>query len=551
MTEVLHGAEKAVGRGIEFMSNAKMRMDICFDTRGASIVVEIDAYRKGYDGIRKRGGRIRAITDITKENVKYCKRLAGVVDELRHLSDIKIGIAVTEGEYMATTVLGKAKPLTEVIYSNAPEMVRQGQYIFDAFWEKAIPARERIREIEEGIKPEFIEIIKDPVRVQALAYDILRGARKEVLIIFSSAKAFQRQERAGALQFLSEETEKRKITAKILTPFSDEVRYFIARRARQPQFAGRIVIQHVHPASQTTTSLLVVDSTCSLVVELKDDSKETSIDAMGLASFSNSKATVQTYVSIFNTLWKQAQLYEQLEVHDRMQKEFIDIAAHELRSPVQPIIGMSEILIHRITDEQNRKLVNIIIRNAERLRQLSENILDVTRIESKSLQMHKESFDVNQVVEKAVEDAKSLIVPRDRLRISFKPKGCVGVNADRARIAQVIYNLLDNAIKFTKEGTILPSAEVIDGFAIVSIRDSGRGIDPEIFPTLFSKFASKSEKGTGLGLFIAKSVVQSHGGKIWARNNENGTGATFAFSLPVARPGGLTNLISYDPYRMR
>jgi two-component system, OmpR family, sensor histidine kinase VicK len=534
LTEVLYGAEKAVGRGIEFMLNAKKRMDVCFDTKGASIVVEIDAYRDGYAGIRKRGGRIRAITDVTKENVRYCKRLAGMVDELRHLSDIKGGIAVTEGEYMATTVLAKAKPLTEVIYSNVPEMVRQGQYIFDAFWEKAIPAGERIREIEEGIKPEFIETIKDPARIQALAYDIMKEARKEVLIMFSTAKAFQRQGRAGSLQLLTKQIEKKDIIAKILTPFSDEVRFFVEKLARQRQYAGKITVQHLHPASQTTTSLLVADSTYSLAVEVKDDTKETSTEAMGLATFSNSKATVQTYVSIFNTLWKQAQLYEQLEVHDRMQKEFIDIAAHELRSPMQPIIGMSEILLHRITDEQNRELVNVIIRNAERLRQLSENILDVTRIESRSLHMRKEVFDVNQVIEKAVEDARSLIVHKDRLQISFAPKERVNVNADMARITQVIYNMLDNAIKFTKEGTILPGVKVLDGYVIVSIKDSGRGIDPEIFPTLFSKFASKSEKGTGLGLFIAKSVVQSHGGKIWARNNENGQGATFAFSLPVA-----------------
>ncbi len=534
LTEVLYGAEKAVGRGIEFMSNAKKRMDVCFDTKGASIVVEIDAYRDGYAGIRKRGGRIRAITDVTKENVRYCKRLAGMVDELRHLSDIKGGIAVTEGEYMATTVLAKAKPLTEVIYSNVPEMVRQGQYIFDAFWEKAIPAGERIREIEEGIKPEFIETIKDPARIQALAYDILKEARKEVLIMFSTAKAFQRQGRAGSLQLLTKEIEKRDITAKILTPFSDEVRFFVEKLARQRQYAGKIMVQHLHPASQTTTSLLVADSTYSLAVEVKDDTKETSTEAMGLATFSNSKATVQTYVSIFNTLWKQAQLYEQLEVHDRMQKEFIDIAAHELRSPMQPIIGMSEILLHKITDEQNRELVNVIIRNAERLRQLSENILDVTRIESRSLHMRKEVFDVNQVIEKTVEDARSLIVHKDRLQISFAPKERVNVNADRARITQVINNMLDNAIKFTKEGTILLGVKVVDGYVIVSIKDSGRGIDPEIFPMLFSKFASKSEKGTGLGLFIAKSVVQSHGGKVWARNNENGQGATFAFSLPVA-----------------
>ena len=535
LTEVLYGAEKAVGRGIEFMSNAKKRMDICFDTRGASIVVEIDAYRDGYAGIRKRGGRIRAITDITRENVRYCKRLVGMVDELRHLSDIKGGIAVTEGEYMATTVLAKAKPLTEVIYSNVPEMVRQGQYIFDAFWEKAIPAGERIKEIEEGIKPDFIETIKDPARTQALGYDLLKGARKEVLIMFSTAKAFQRQGRAGLVQLLTKEIEKRDVTAKILTPFSDEVRFFVENLARQGQrYAGKIMVQHLPPASQTTTSLLIADSTYSLAVEVRDDTKETSTEAMGLASFSNSKATVQSYVSIFNTLWNQAQLYEQLEVHDRMQKEFIDIAAHELRSPMQPIIGMSELLLHKITDAENRELVNVIVRNAERLRQLSENILDVTRIESRSLHMRKEVFDVNQVIEKAVEDARSLIVHKDRLQISFAPKERVNVNADMARITQVIYNMLDNAIKFTKEGTILPGVKVLDGYVIVSIKDSGRGIDPEIFPTLFSKFASKSEKGTGLGLFIAKNVGQSHGGKVWARNNENGQGATFAFSLPVA-----------------
>lgn len=547
---MLHGAENAVGRGIKFMSNAKRRMDICFDATGASIVVEIDAYREGYEGIRKRGGRIRAITSITKENIRYCKKLAGMVDELRHLTDIKGGIAVTEREYMATTVLAKAKPLTEVTYSNVQEMVRQGQYIFDMFWEKAIPAGERIREIEEGIEPEFIETIKDPVRIQALGYDILRGGRKEVLIMFSTAKAFQRQERAGALQLLTKEIKKGSITAKILTPFSREVRSFVESLAWQ-QGGSRIVIQRVHPASQITTSLVVVDSRYSLAVEVKDDIKESSIEAMGLATFSNSKATVQTYVSIFNTLWKQAQLYEQLEVHDRMQKEFIDIAAHELRSPMQPIIGMSEILLHRITDKQNRELVNVIIRNAERLRQFSENILDVTRIESRSLQMHKEVFNVNEVIAKAVEDAMSLIGHNDSLRISFTPKGRVNVNADRARITQVVYNLLDNAIKFTKEGTILPSVKVIDGFAIVSIRDSGRGIDQEISPTLFSKFASKSEKGTGLGLFIAKNVVQSHGGRIWAENNADGRGATFTFSLPEARRRRPTNLISYDPLRMR
>jgi signal transduction histidine kinase len=519
------------------MSRAKKQMDICFDTSGASIVLEIDAYRKGYESIRKKGGRIRAITDITKENVEYCKKLGGLVDELRHLGGIKGGIAVTEGEYMATTALAKARPLTEVIYSNAPEMVRQGQYIFNTFWEKAVPASERIMELEEGVKPEFIKTIRDPVRIQALAYDLLREARNEVLIMFSTARAFQRQERAGGLQLLADVIEKKGVSAKILTPFNRGVRSFAEREGVVRQYGDRLAIQRLDSRSQTSMSLLIVDGSHSLAVELKDDTKETSIEAIGLATFSNSKATVQAYVSVFNALWRQAQLYERLKAHDRMQKEFIDIAAHELRSPMQPIIGMSEILLNRMEGTQDRELVGVITRNAERLRQLSENLLDVTRIESWSLHIHKERFDLNEVIEKAVEDAKSLAAARHggkRLMISFMPKGRVDVNADRARIAQVVYNLLDNAVKFTKEGTILPSARIMDGFVVVSVRDSGTGIDPEISPVLFSKFASNSERGTGLGLFIAKSVVQSHGGKIWGRNNEDGMGATFEFSLPVA-----------------
>ena len=150
ITEVLYGAENAVGRGVNFMKNVKKRMDICFDSKAPSIVVEIEAYRNGYKDIRNRGGKIRAFTEITKENIHYCTELMKLVDELRHLEGMKGGIAVSEAEYMATTVLQEATPLTQVIYSNIREVVEQMQYIFDIFWYRAIPAGQKIREIEEG-----------------------------------------------------------------------------------------------------------------------------------------------------------------------------------------------------------------------------------------------------------------------------------------------------------------------------------------------------------------------------------------------------------------
>src|ERR687894_3334195 len=150
-SEILYGVENAVGRGVYFMSNVKRKMDIFFDYKAPSIVVDIAEYRDGYIDIKRRGGKIRAFTEITKGNVSYCKELMKLVDELRHLDGVRGGIAVSESEYMATTLLQEAKPLTQVIYSNVKEVVEQGQYIFDTLWNAATPAEQRIREIEEGV----------------------------------------------------------------------------------------------------------------------------------------------------------------------------------------------------------------------------------------------------------------------------------------------------------------------------------------------------------------------------------------------------------------
>jgi two-component system, OmpR family, sensor histidine kinase VicK len=133
-TEVLYGADNALQRGVYFMSNAKKKMDICFDNRASSIVIDVEEYSNGYRDIRRRGGKIRLLTEITGENINYCKQLMNLVDELRHLDGIKGGIAVSETEFMATTLLEEATPLTQVIYSNVKELVEQGQYIFDTLW---------------------------------------------------------------------------------------------------------------------------------------------------------------------------------------------------------------------------------------------------------------------------------------------------------------------------------------------------------------------------------------------------------------------------------
>jgi len=236
---------------------------------------------------------------------------------------------------------------------------------------------------------------------------------------------------------------------------------------------------------------------------------------------------------------------EQLKVHDRMQNEFINVAAHELRTPIMPILGDAEYIENKFDDMNenvgvDKETIASIIRNAKRLDRLASDILDVTRIESKSLKLNKEEFDLSEVLSLCVHDAKEQLAVEDRsgksVKVEYTPKN-IPITADKGRIMQVISNLLGNAVKFTTVGSISVEATRKVDEVIVSVKDTGPGIDPEIMPRLFSKFVTRSEKGTGLGLFISRSIVNAHGGKIWAENNTSGIGSTFMFSIPMVEEG--------------
>ncbi len=223
------------------------------------------------------------------------------------------------------------------------------------------------------------------------------------------------------------------------------------------------------------------------------------------------------------------QAVDQVKDHDRMQREFINVAAHELRTPTQAIIGYSDLFYLR--PESREEAIKAIARNAERLESLTRDILDVTRIEGHRLDLNKERFDISEVIASAIDDTKRRLEDSN-IKFEYTPSK-IAVDADRMRISQVISNLLSNAVKFTKQGTVYISADNKDGQTIVSVKDTGSGIDPEIMPRLFTKFTSKSQTGTGLGLFISKSIVEAHGGRIWAENNKDRKGATVSFRLPL------------------
>jgi signal transduction histidine kinase len=232
---------------------------------------------------------------------------------------------------------------------------------------------------------------------------------------------------------------------------------------------------------------------------------------------------------------------EQLKVHDKMQEEFINIAAHELRTPIMPILGEAEYIEHQFNNKRKtvqieKEQLSLIIRNAKRLDRLASDILDVSKIESQSLKLNKERFNLKEVLSAAVQDLRDHIAKNignnPSLQVLYKADDII-VSADEERISQVISNILSNALKFTEEGYISISTERKGKDVIITVKDTGVGIDSEILPRLFSKFTTKSEKGTGLGLYISKNIVERHGGKIWAANNADGKGATFIFSIPI------------------
>ena len=226
---------------------------------------------------------------------------------------------------------------------------------------------------------------------------------------------------------------------------------------------------------------------------------------------------------------------EELKSLDQLKDEFINIAAHELRTPIQPILGLTQIIRSKVEDTEQRELLDSVIRNAKRLHHLADNLLDISRLESQSLKLNKEQFNLNDLISNVVQDYRNRIEKDDNnITLLYESKKDINffVEADRYRITQVISNLLSNAIKFIKEGgeggtvsITLEKKEDNPQKVLVSVKDSGPGIHSDIIPRLFSKFATKSEIGIGLGLFISRSIIEAHGGKIWGENDTNGKGA--------------------------
>ena len=543
ITQVLYGVENAVKLFSKVVYGANTVIDICD-------VDIISNTATSHKIIEKRvleiGAKFRYITEIKKDNIKYCKELMKV-GQVRHLDGIRTNFVVTDTEYSSSAIMQQVHAHPETVYSNVRSIVEQQRYLFENLWNKAIPAERKINEIEGGIELEKTYVIQDPQSIQKLFVDMVKSVQHEVLLILPTVNAFLREYRMGIIQLLMQAMRERSVNVRILTPTNDVIDNILKNTVisyqegeRRKDFDLRSINMSPEETAVSTVTIVVVDKKESLVFEKTDDTKENFIEAVGMATYSNSKPTVVSYISIFESLWTQVDLYEQLKTHDKMQKEFINIASHEMKTPTQAIIGYAD-LIHK-HPEKREDMMQSISRNAVRLQRLTNDILDVTRIDSHTLNLHKEQFNIGNLLAYIVQDYVGYIEKENqtvKLFYNFKQdvNDPLPIDADEDRITQVISNLLNNAIKFTskkREGVISVSAERKKEEVIVSIKDTGEGINPEILPRLFTKFATRSFSGTGLGLYISKSIVEAHGGKMWAENNPDGEGATFTFTLPLS-----------------
>ncbi len=557
ITKIIDSQEDIISRARHVIETSD-HLSVCSDLDYLKMIetFALDSIKKILQ--KKQNGKhkgVRWIGTISKEDISLVQRFMALGMEVKHLRYTPLNFSVTNKEFNFTISNQAAddSKTPNVLISNELPYIKQFNSLFEELWSQGVNAAGRIIEIEKGIEPDFFEVINEKNKAAELLLSLSKLAKEEVLFLLPNDKALVRMKKLGVLDAL-QKASLEGVDVRLICPVTDANSEILERLREQSQ------IKFVK-GNESQSGIIIIDSSRFISAELINPTSDTFSEAIGIVLYSNSKRSTNMLRSFFNSLWNQAELYRRLELQEKMEKEFVNMAAHELRTPVQPLLGMTDILMSQFEEDeqqqqqqeagkkktQNNKKkeitvtkeeIEMIARNVKRLERLTSDILDVSRIEGNALKLNLEVIDLNEKIRIVVSDEISAIPQGKALKIIFdqREKAPLFVKGDKSRLFEVLSNLIGNAIKFTDSGgTITVTAEktAAKNEAIVSIKDTGKGIDMEILPRLFSKFASKSDKGTGLGLFLSKGIIQAHGGKIWAENNKDGIGATFRFTLPL------------------
>ncbi|HYF98791.1 MAG TPA: HAMP domain-containing sensor histidine kinase [Candidatus Saccharimonadales bacterium] len=550
---------------------------------------------------KHKEGSIRWVTyiDDKKENIGLIKKFLDIGIQIKHVKNLPPLYFLVSQKQCVTALedTTNEEMFQRIIHSTESLHIFYYQRVFEKLWEMGIDAQERIRQIETDITLKTIKVIENPHETKQYFKELVQNATEEILILFPSLNAVKREVIIGIIDLIKQKSTEN-IRVRILSPVIENVKEIMFRM--DPMYDKNKVIENVicreiRKQDDLISTIIIVDKKYVLATELKDDSKELFEEAIGLSMYSISKPTVLAYISIFESLWTQTEMSDDLKTSneklvqsEQLERDFINTAAHELRTPTQAIMGYTEIdkeifndileITGSLGNERLRgnivqlhKHFEALSRNASRLDDLINNLLDVARIESNrnnSLQLHKQKLDLVKEINTSIKiEFEQKLIDKD-IQINFindnLDEQC-WIDVDRSRLNQIINNLIGNAIKFSNHyGKIdiiieenSPSSESDNtrkdanynefkedkvsmqnwersekAEVFVAISDTGKGISPQIMPKLFEKFITGSDTGTGLGLYITRNLVEAHGGRIWAFNNADGIGSTFVFSLP-------------------
>jgi two-component system, OmpR family, sensor histidine kinase VicK len=550
ITKIIESPEDIISRARHVIETSN-HLSVCSDLGGLKMIETIasDSIKKTLE--KSQNGEhkgVRWIGTINKEDRDLVQRFLALGMEIKHIIYTPLNFSVTDKEFNFTVsnmTDGSSAP--NVLISNELSYIKQFNSLFEKLWSQGVNAADRIFEIEKGVEPDFFEVINDKNKAAELLLSLSKLAKEEVLFLLPSDKALIRMKRLGVLDAL-QKASLQGVNVRVICPVTDVSAEIVERLRVESQIK-------LAKGNESESGIMIIDSSHFMSAELVNPTSETFSEAIGIALYSNSKRSTSMLRSFFNSLWNQAELYKRLELQEKMEKEFINMAAHEIRTPVQPLLGMTDILMSQFEEEEeeeqqergkkNKKEITVtkeeiemIARNAKRLERLTSDILEASRIESNTLKLNEKLIDLNENIRIVVNDEKSAIPRGMELKIIFEQRESTPlfVKGDKSRLFEVLTNLIGNAIKFTDSGgtiTVTVEKSAAKNEALVSIKDTGNGIDREILPRLFTKFASKSDKGTGLGLYLSKGIIEAHGGRIWAENNTEGKGATFRFTLPL------------------
>jgi two-component system, OmpR family, sensor histidine kinase VicK len=548
-TEIIKNEEEISKRIIELVKDSD---ELRIYTTTGGMQLTYNNFFNAYKDISKKHKigehkGIRWVTSIySKKDIELVSIFLDEGINIRHVKSIPFSSFVLSDKLLNFTMekMEEGRMVTNLVSSNDTLYLDHYDTIFKELWKTGIDAKSRIKDIEEG-RYINIDLIPNPKESIKFVSELNKSAKKEILILLSSKNGFLRSEKNGQFDLLNQ-LASNGIKVKVLTPskFTND-----DKTAKQIESKYHFIeFRNLEFSLEMIIGITIVDREKSMIFEIKDDTKDNFRYTLGLSIYIEGKSAALSYTSIFESLWKQTELYKQLkeafvklQTQEKMQKEFINTAAHELRTPIQPILGLAQIIRSKTKDKEQIELLDVVIKNTKKLKKLAEDILEVSRIESDLLNLNKEIFDLDDLISDIVKEFEDKI--DNKMKIKFEGSNTTNktptlIFGDKNRISQVIYNLISNSIKFiSKEGTIVIDIEIKNNsdkeIVIVRVKDTGIGIDHEIFPNLFKKFITKSFQGTGLGLYISKNIIEAHGGNIWAENNKAEKGATFYFSLPL------------------